>query len=94
MKAATKDQKKRFAALVELGCIICSNQAEIHHCGTHIGGGRDHDKVIPLCPEHHRSYDPNHVSIHGARKRFVNLYGTEEHLIERAEKMLMPGKVC
>ena len=88
MKAATKKQKRRFAKLQDLGCIICCREAEIHHCGTHMGGGRDHDKVIPLCPQHHRTYDPKGMSIHGNRKEFENLFGSEELLMEKAERYL------
>ena len=88
MKAATKAQKEHFAALAELGCIVCARPAEIHHCGTYMGGGRDHDKVIPLCPSHHRVYDPIIISVHGSRKAFEKVYGTEEHLMNKAKKIL------
>jgi len=53
-----------------------------------MGGGRDHNKVIPLCPDHHRVYDPHNISIHANKKEFTQLYGTEEHLMEKCKKLL------
>jgi hypothetical protein len=86
--AATKKQQEHFKALVELGCIVCCRPAEIHHIGTHMGGGRDHDKVIPLCPSHHRKYDPIQISVHGSKKAFEEVYGTEVHLMAKAKRLL------
>jgi hypothetical protein len=76
----TKKQKDYFQKLAEYGCIICRRPAQIHHCGTHIGGGRDHEKVIPLCVEHHTGGGYG-VAIHAGKKEFEEKFGTEDELL-------------
>lgn len=87
MKAATTAQHKRFAELIELGCIICVSPAVIHHIGTHMGGGRDHDKVIPLCPRHHTTGGYG-TALHAGKTEFEKTYGTEKSLFFKAQKLL------
>lgn len=50
---ATQAQQLHMNRVAQLGCVVCGNPATIHHCGTYMGGGRNHWKVIPLCWEHH-----------------------------------------
>ncbi len=56
----TAAQKRYFSQVVNLGCRACRNlgyedsMAEIHHLQGQLGK-RDHDRVIGLCPNHHRN---------------------------------------
>ena len=84
MKSPTAVQKKRFSKIAELGCVICGSPAQIHHCNTYMGGGRDHDKVIPLCPNHHTAGGFG-VAIHAGKAKFEELYGSEEELLNQIE---------
>lgn len=87
-KAVTAEQKKRWARLRELGCIVgtCDNpNAAIHHCETGMGGRKDHDKVIPLCHYHHQGEEGLHTL---GRRVWQGIYGTEQQLMEIAEQTL------
>ena len=60
---ATKNEKKRFSKIAELGCILCSEvygfegtPSELHHVRRH-GNVRSASPVLALCPEHHRNGD-------------------------------------
>ena len=46
---------------------------------------RDHDKIIPLCPYHHRH---GKVSIHLGKKAFIEKYGTEEQLEKKVRERI------
>ncbi|MDD4892753.1 MAG: Ref family recombination enhancement nuclease [Candidatus Rickettsiella isopodorum] len=84
----TAEQERHHKKLRELGCIICGREASIHHCFTGGGGRKDHDKVIPLCPHHHQHGTEQEPSIHPWRKRFEELYGTEQELIDKCKRLL------
>ncbi len=82
-----KAQRERWSKIADLGCLLCGGPAEIHHCFTGAGGRKNHDKVIPLCPEHHRGkngIDGRYIS----KKQWQAIYGTEQELLDRLEKML------
>lgn len=87
MKAATAQQKKHFQRVADLGCVICKGPAQIHHIETHIGGGRNHDRVIPLCHLHHTSGGYG-VAIHAGKKKFESLFGSEESLLNKTAATL------
>ena len=89
-KAPTKAEKTHMANVADLSCLICARDAEIHHCGTYMGGGRDNMKVIPLCPVHHRAGGYS-VAIHAGKKKWEDLYGTEEKLLKEVELKLLKG---
>lgn len=88
---STKDERRHFSLLADLGCILCRHlgygptPAEIHHI-RRFGGKRDNAPVIPLCPEHHRG----NTGVHGlGRKQFEQRYGiTEMELRDSATKIL------
>lgn len=96
MTAATAVQKKRWAAIIELGCIVgpsphCEGRMTIHHCFTGGGGRRDHDKTIGLCMGHHTGDD----GIDGPRlgkRRWQAKYGTETELLLLTNAMLTSPK--
>lgn len=86
---ATVAEKKHMDAVAQLGCIVrgCGRPATIHHCGTYMGGGRDHFKVIPLCWEHHLGRE----GIDGkrmAKRVWETKYGTEEELLALVARLL------
>ena len=91
----TKDEKKRFNQIAELGCILCSEilgfegtPSELHHIRRH-GDVRSASPVIPLCPEHHRG----NSGVHGlGAKGFEKKWGiSQEALLERVNQRLGKG---
>lgn len=76
-----------------LGCIVrgCGCEATIHHCGTYMGGGRDHMKVIPLCHGHHQG--PEGIDGKKMGKRVWEAkYGEEEYFLSMVEWLLAGQK--
>lgn len=83
----TKKQRERWSKIASLGCIICASPDEIHHCFTGAGGRKNHDKVIPLCPEHHRGkngIDGRHLS----KRQWQDIYGSEQELLDRINRLV------
>ncbi len=91
-KKPTIAESKHMGEVAELNCLITGRLAEIHHCGTYMGGGRDHMKVIPLCPMHHRTGGYG-VAIHAGKKEFERIYGTEEEMLKTVELLLKEGEL-
>jgi len=85
--APTKEERKHMDAVARLGCIVCRQPAQIHHCGTHMGGGRDHKRVIPLCVIHHTG-GGHGVAIHAGKKTWQEKYGAEEELLAKVNVLL------
>lgn len=80
-----------MANVASLGCIIegCGGPATIYHCGTYMGGGRDHMRVLPLCHYHHQG--PEGIDGKAMSKRqWETKYGTEKALLEEVTATL-PG---
>lgn len=82
-----------MAAVASLNCIVCrklgygESPATVHHCGTHMGGGRDHMKVIPLCHLHHQGkegIDGKYMS----KRRWQQKYWSEYELLEEVAGLL------
>jgi hypothetical protein len=88
----TKDEKKHYSAVAELGCSLRRHlgygetPCEIHHIRR--AGKRSTAPVIGLCPEHHRG----NSGVHGlGRKAFERKYEiTEEELLEQSLQLLNP----
>jgi len=83
----TKEQRKRWALIVELGCIICQSPAEIHHCLITAGCRKNHNLVIPLCPEHHRLGQYG-IAIHEGKTWWESIYGTEQFLLNKVSMLV------
>lgn len=88
-KPATADEKRHMDRVASLGCIIenCRAPVTIHHCGTYMGGGRNHLKVLPLCWEHHlgkMGIDGKQISKTAWQAKF----GTEEALLKLVDYQL------
>lgn len=76
---STKAEKKHMSRVAELGCIVCSSPAQVHHIreGQGMSQRASNWLVIPLCPEHHTGV----LSVHKTAKQFANIYGSELDLL-------------
>lgn len=86
-KTATTAEKAHLSRVAALGCMVCRMPAQVHHCGTHLGGGRDHMRVIPLCVTHHTNGGYG-VAIHAGKAKWQKTYGTEQELLDKVNLML------
>lgn len=86
IKAPTKAERSRWQHIVSLGCVICGRPAMLHHCGTGMGGRKDHSRVLGLCFLHHQGRAGIHTI---GRKVWRDIFGTEEQLMELTEKKLI-----
>ena len=81
----TKDERKHYAKLADLGCVVCLLQGhgfspcEIHHIRTGTGlAQKSHwSKAIGLCPPHHRTGGSS-VAIHSGIASFESAIGMSE----------------
>jgi hypothetical protein len=92
----TKDERRHYTKLADLGCIVCLLQGyghspcEIHHIRTGTGAGlRSHwSKAIGLCPTHHRLGNTG-VAIHSGIESFEAAIGMSEvELLNKNLKLL------
>jgi hypothetical protein len=96
-KAPTAEERRHMERVAQMPCLVCGGQSEVHHCtalGTRIGRlPRRHDRVVPLCPRHHRITAPGGhlesveaLSHRGFFKRFwIDLHQVAEFLWEERE---------
>jgi hypothetical protein len=88
MTAPTKKQREYWERVRELGCMAnnCgADNPEIHHCGTGMGGRKNHDNVVGLCYLHHRGT----LGIHTlSRRRFQPVYGYEHDMLAKVRVLL------
>ena len=90
---ATAAEKRHFAKVAELGCIVCKNNmyegspAEIHHIRANAGAGQKSKEVIPLCHIHHRTGGYG-VAFHAGKNAFEDEYGTELELLEQVKGLM------
>ena len=88
-KQPTAEDKRRFAAMADYGCVICRQPASIHHIRSGMGlGQRNHRLSIPLCPEHHQ-HGP--TAYHRNRIDFEREHGTELELLAIMDEILAKG---
>lgn len=95
-KKPTKAQRERWAKVAELGCYVgihfpevnsdmnnpaCGGYVNIHH---KTGEGRNHDKVIGLCTNHHIQWSPLGFgfSVHNGTKVFEEKYVTQQEMLD------------
>jgi hypothetical protein len=76
---STAAEKRHMGRVAELGCIICTEPAQVHHIrdGQGMSQRASNWLVIPLCPEHHMGA----LSVHKTPKQFANIYGSELDLL-------------
>lgn len=99
-KKPTAEEQRHYKKVLSIGCIACRLQgfndtpAEIHHLrkGAGMGQKSSNDKVIPLCPVHHKygykDKDIVEYGYHQSPKNFEERYGTELELLEKVRGLL------
>jgi len=96
----TKDEKKHYEKLSQIGCIVCRNLGHgysaphIHHIRHGVGlAMRSHwSLAIPLCPLHHQ-HGGHGVALHAGQKTFEKKYGTEAELLHQT-LTIIEDKIC
>jgi hypothetical protein len=91
----TKDEKKHYGKLAQIGCIVCRNlgfgysEPHIHHIrhGAGIGQKSHWSLAIPLCPMHHQN-GGHGVALHAGQKTFEDKFGTETELLQQTSELL------
>ena len=83
----TKAQLKRHGKIRDLGCMVCNRPADIHHCLITAGCRKNHDFVIPLCPDHHRTGGYG-TAIHSGKYEWESRNGTEAALLEKVSRLV------
>lgn len=85
-------EKRHWNRVAQLGCLVCGAPAELHHCTGHADRmgrvSRRHDRVVPLCPAHHRvgAVGGFHYSVEALGHRgFYEEFGID--LMARAETL-------
>lgn len=95
MPKPTASDKRYYAKVVMLGCIVCRNigyddsPAEIHHIRLNGGTGlkSSNKEVIPLCHIHHRTGGYG-LAFHAGKEAFEQAYGTELELLDQVKGLL------
>ena len=94
MPKATAEDKRRFDRIAEMGCLVCGGPSTIHHVtgyATKPGRfSRRHDRVVPLCPQHHQAifdlYASDPVSVERlSHQGFYKKHGID--LLAEAERL-------
>lgn len=82
-----KSEKEHLNAIANLGCVICSSPACIHHLrhGMGMGQRNNHYNVIPLCFLHHQGKEGIHTL---GTKTWQKKYGSETDLLTKVNKQL------
>ena len=64
---ATELERQHMGLVAELGCLLCSSPAEVHHIreGQGMSQRASNWLTVPLCPEHHRGSS----GLHGLGER-------------------------
>jgi len=95
--------QKHYDKVRELGCLACwkdwllGGTFQNSHLQLHHPWGKKNKinrmKVIPLCYNHHQS-DSNcePASVHGNKKRFRELYGSELELYTHVQEVIYGDK--
>lgn len=55
--APNAEERRHFARIGQLPCLVCGAGSTIHHVTAKIEGGRitrSHKRIVPLCPVHHQ----------------------------------------
>ena len=90
---SSKEEKIWLNRVAGLGCIICGQDAEIHHIGNGTLGKRaDNYSVIPLCHAHHRT-GGHGVAVHAGRRTWEAIHGTEKELLEQVRQMIREQEI-
>ncbi|MGZ5053392.1 MAG: DUF968 domain-containing protein [Methylobacter sp.] len=74
--------KKHMGRVASLGCLVCGAPANVHHIREE--RIKNDFLTIPLCREHHQG----DFSIHGSKRQFENIFGSELHLLAKTIELL------
>ena len=93
----TKAEKHYWDQLASIvGCLPCAmdghpnRYVSIHHCEGRTKPGC-HRRVIALCSSHHQDGtgpDKDAIAVHPWKKRFEEVYGTQEELMAASEELV------
>ncbi len=87
MKRATAAERRHLTLVAALPCIVCgARPVEIHHV-RRFGSRRDHMRVLPICPRHHRT-GGHGVAFHAGRRTWEAEYGSQADMLVRVAAML------
>ena len=87
MTRATAAERRHLGAVASLPCMVCcARPVEIHHVRV-LGSPRDHFRVLPLCPRHHRT-GGHGVAVHAGRRTWEERHGSQEAMLDRVARML------
>jgi len=81
MKSLKKSEAEYLDLVQSLGCLRCGMPAEIHHVKYGMNN-RPHDKVLPLCPKHHRQGEFGDCIENGKKTTQQNWGMTEAEMLE------------
>ncbi|MES2783136.1 MAG: hypothetical protein V4657_10090 [Pseudomonadota bacterium] len=94
IKPKPAKQKAHMARIATLPCLVCGNQATVHHVTAPVYGGRitrSDELTVPLCPRHHQIQHGPRESVealgHGG---FFATYGID---LEREAQLLWTESV-
>lgn len=95
-RAPTAEERRFMDLAGSVPCLACSKDGrENHAISLHHISGRTapgaHLLVLPLCPAHHQQDDSDplgRISVHGAKKSFVDRYGSEMDLLAELRALL------
>lgn len=96
MPKPTKSEQEHYKKVVALGCIVCrecldiyDSAAEIHHLIGVAGLGKkaSNDKVIGLCPMHHRLGNRG-VAVHSGKVAWEENFKTQEEFLEIVNNLI------
>jgi len=89
-KPATKAEKAWMNAVESLGCCVsdknCGGGITLHHV-RHAGETRKHNKVIPLCQQHHQDGGYG-VAIEAGKRTWRTIYDDEETFLDWAKRAI------
>ncbi len=66
--------------------MVCGRHPSIHHLFTGMGGRKDHDKVAPLCYDHHQGDEEGIHRI--GRKAFAARFMSEQEMQEKCVQLV------
>lgn len=77
-----KEKKEHYNAVASLGCVVCGQPADIHHCKRNptFPAKRENRPVIPLCKYHHQDGGYG-FAIHAGLETWERNFGTQEELM-------------
>ena len=94
MKSPTKADRGRYDRIAAMGCLVCGGPAEIHHVTGYADrkgrAARRNDRVVPLCPLHHRAGCDPYARAPVSVERLGHMGFFQEHgidLMKEAERL-------